>query len=67
MDKDVVQTYNEILLRHKKEWNRTSLVVQQLEIHLPMQGIGADPWSRRSSHATAQLRPWAAATEAHEP
>ena len=41
----------------------TSLVVHWLRIHLPMQGTGFDPWSRKIPNGTEQLSPCATATE----
>ena len=35
----------------------TSLVAQWLRIHLPMQGHGFEPWSRKIPHAVEQLTP----------
>ena len=41
----------------------TSLVVQWLRIHLPMQGHRFNPWSRKIPHASEQLSPCATTTE----
>ena len=41
----------------------TSLVVQCLGIHLPLQGTQVNPWSRKIPHAAEQLSPCAATTE----
>ena len=41
----------------------TSLMVQRLRIHLPMQGHGFEPWSGKIPHAAEQLSPCATTTE----
>ena len=42
---------------------KTSLVAQWLRIHLPMQKLRFNPWSRMIPHAVGQLSPNAASTE----
>ena len=39
---------------HKKEANKTSLVISWLRICLPMQGTWFDPWPKKIPHAEAQ-------------
>ena len=46
-----------------KNSTRASLVAQWLRIHLPMQGHGFEPWSRKIPHAAEQLSPCATTTE----
>ena len=41
----------------------TSLLVQQLRLHLPMQGTHIRSWSRKIPCATEQLSPWVITTE----
>jgi len=52
----------------KDKTDRTSLVVQWLRLHLPMQETGAQSLgSRKIPHATGQLSPCAMTTEACMP
>ena len=45
----------------------TSLVVQWLRIHLPVQGMGFNPWFWKIPHATEQLSLSATTSEARAP
>ena len=60
-------------LWNKKSKQGTSLVVQWLRIHLPMQGtqvqslVWEDPWFGRIPHVTGQLSPWMTTTESFTP
>ena len=47
----------------KKPEKGTSLVVQWLRTHLPMQGTRFDPWSGKIPRAAEQLSPCATITE----
>ena len=49
------------------QYSRTSLVVQWLRIHLPMQGTWFHLWSGKIPLAWGQLTHYAATTEAHKP
>ena len=43
------------------------LVVQELKIHLAMQGTQVRPWAQEDSTCTEQLSPRKTTTEAHAP
>ena len=42
--------------------HRTSLVIQRLRFHLPMQGHRFSLWSRKIPHGTGQISPCTTAT-----
>ena len=57
------QRYKEIGISIKMQYMWTSLVVQWLRIHLPLEGTQFDTWARKILHAVVQLSPFATTTE----
>ena len=58
---DGSESLNYFFLRENPR--RTFLVIQWIEIHLPMQGTQSDPWWGKILYAAEQLSPCATATE----